>query len=259
MSADLNLKLSKQEEDYFINFFVHHINEKKLLKTEKIKNLNLPPYIPQNNPYKLEDNPKNPKKSNKPSHFKVILDRTKQKFHLGTQTNEPKFKAKMQPFLTLDSFIDIRSFLHDMNLTNNPDLDKVFSKIKQKLRKDIKGNYYVEQFKEDDKEVKEEEEEEETVSQLKKPLENSFDLNADLIKGFNKRIIQMKKGQKPLKEKRKKFLDVKIGDYLLELERPLHSLKEPDFNEILVEKIKNNDLFKENIEKEHLFQDQERI
>ena len=266
-----NLSLSKQEEEYFINQFINHINTQEKVKTEKIisslekKNdtsnlltplitqpisdkslISQPDVLPNE---KTEDRLKN--KINKNSNrLKSILQRSKNKLKLQTKTKEMKFTEKMQAFVNLDTFIDIKEFLHEMNLTNTPDFEQILRKIKRNLRQDTEGKYYL---VEDNKKPKEDE------NIIKDYKGKIFQNQTNKIKNYNDRIKKIKE-ESQITFNPKKLLDIKIGDYLMsEEEKPADYKAKSDFSNILLERIRSNELFRETSDQTNLYKDQERV
>lgn len=259
MLQNLQVEISRKQEDFFIKEFIKHINSQEKQKSEKVENS----IKSTGNFLKTsEDYTSFEKTDKKVSDFRIksILQRTRKKLNLQTKTKEMKFSEKMKPFFELDSFIDIRSFLHDMNLTNKNEIDEAFRKIKNRLRKDPKGSYYLD---EEEKIVFSEENGEDLLEfklDEKKSLQNSFQLTEDIIEKFKDRILKLKQisfGKAPFIGKNS--LDVKIADYLLEEENASKKSKETNFDEKLLDKIRNHDLFEESEQKKYIEIDQKSI
>lgn len=282
------VQITQSEEAYFINSFIEHINAQKRAKTQKILRKSM----------LIGDEGKDKALMQKiaAQRIKKLLHKTQQKMKLGTRTKETRFADFMKPFTQLDSFIDIKGFLHAMNLTNSSNLSGVFDKIKQRLRQNEDGAYYLaneetatENIEQTPERIKIEEQrvnnhtkprnavkKEVTLEKPKKlslSLQSAdkkteihlpgktFELSETVLKDFNDRIIKIKtEGNRPLAFRGPKLLDVKIGDYLLkEAKVPKLQRKTHDFNENLLTRLQTHELFDDSTEKQHFYKDQERI
>lgn len=283
------VQITQTEEAYFINSFIEHINAQKHAKTQKIIRTSL----------QIGDEVINKALVQKlaAQRIKKLLHKTQQKMKLGTPTKETRFADFMKPFTQLDSFIDIKGFLHEMNLTNSSNLSGVFDKIKQRLRQKEDGAYYLA----DEETVTETIEDPPEKIKIEEPRVNghakpsnpakiemkleipqklslslqsadkkteihlpgkTFELSENVLKDFNDRIIKIKtEGNRPLAFRGgSKLLDVKIGDYLLEEAKvPKLQKKTHDFNETLLTRLQTHELFDDSTEKQHFYNDQERI
>ena len=285
------VQITQTEEAYFINSFIEHINAQNHAKTQKIIRTSL----------QIGEEVKDKALMQKISaqRIKKLLHKTQQKMKLGTRTKETRFADFMKPFTQLDSFIDIKGFLHEMNLTNSSNLSGVFDKIKQRLRQKEDGAYYLadeetvtESIEEAQERIKIEEPRVNSQSKPSKPVKKemkiempkrqrlsislqsvekkteihlpgkTLELSENVLKDFNDRIIKIKtEGNKPLAFRGgSKLLDVKIGDYLLEeAKEPKLQRKTHDFNVTLLTRLQTHELFDDSTEKQHFYKDQERI
>lgn len=225
------IHLTREEENFYIQEFVSHIKNYENKKTENLINK---AQINENE----ERNELYEKQALSNTRINTLLKKTQKKLKLNTQTKESRFSEKLKDFTHLDTFINIKDFLHDMNLTNNSEWSGIIEKIKRNLN--------------------ENQEESPSLSQ------NPNKINEKTIKNYNSRILELKKTFNPPSKhtKNKKFLDITIGNYLFKKEAKglcKERDKEIGFHQFLYEKIKNHELFQENQDFDHFLQDEERV